>query len=283
MAAPDSSSSAVTPLFDTPFFDTHCHLDEGSWDVPVGDVIARARAAGVRFMVTIGGYDGLDYARAAVRRAETDPDIWASVGIHPQHATLLDDAAYEVLRELARHPKVVAIGESGLDYYYETAARDVQQAALRRFIDLARETGKPLILHIRDAYDDCLAILESHGRGEITALVHCFTGTLDECRRAVALGCYVSIPGIVTYKKANEIPDAAAWVPADRLLIETDAPWLAPMPHRGKKNEPAFVVFTAEKVAALRGLTVAELADLTTRNALRFYGLADSLLQRRSA
>lgn len=278
MAVSDPRSSAVTP-----FFDTHCHLDEGSWDDSVDEVIGRARAAGVRFMVTIGGNDGLDYARAAVKRAETDPEIWASVGIHPQHATLLDDDAYEVLRELARHPKVVAIGESGLDYYYETAPRDVQQAALRRFIDLARETGKPLILHIRDAYDDCLAILESHGRGEITPLVHCFTGTLDECKRAVALGCYISIPGIVTYKKAGEIPDAAAWVPPGRLLIETDAPWLAPMPYRGRKNEPAYVTFTAEKVAALRGLSVAELADLTTRNALRFYGLPAALLGERGA
>ena len=255
-------------------FDTHCHLDDGSWPDPVDAVIARARAAGVRYMVTIGGNDTLEYAKAAVKRAESDPEIWASVGIHPQFAGNLTDAIYDELVALSAHEKVVGIGESGLDYYYETSTRDVQQAALRRFIGLARETKKPLILHIRDAWDDCLRILEEDGRGEVVPLIHCFTGTLENARQAVALGAYVSIPGIVTYKNAGEIPAAAAWVPEDRLLVETDAPWLAPIPFRGKKNEPAYVVHTATKVAELRGISLNELAVLTTRNAKRLYGLA---------
>jgi TatD DNase family protein len=255
-------------------FDTHCHLDDDSWPDPVPVVIARARAAGVRYMVTIGGNDSLDYARAAVARAETDPEIWATVGIHPQHAHLVDDESFAVIEALSAHPKVVGIGESGLDYYYETTSRAQQQSALRRFVGLARRTKKPLVLHIRDAYDDCLTIFEEESHGDVVPLVHCFTGTLAEAKRAVDLGAYISIPGIVTYKKAGEIPDAAAWVPDDRLIVETDAPWLAPMPHRGKKNEPAFVRFTAEKVAELRGTTLAALAELTTRNAKRLYGIA---------
>ena len=245
------------------FFDSHCHLDEGSWADPTESVIARARAAGVRYLVTIGGNDGVDYARAAVARAETDPEIWATVGIHPCHATLVNDESFAAIEALSSHPKVVAIGESGLDYAWEKEApREVQVAALRRFTQLARRTRKPLVLHIRDAWDDCRRLFEEEAQGEVVPLVHCFTGTLDDAKAWVALGAYISIPGIVTFKNAGQIPEAAAWVPEDRLLVETDSPWLAPIPFRGRKNEPAYIVHTATRVAELRGVSVEHIAQI---------------------
>jgi len=261
------SSPALT------LFDSHCHLDAAVWGDELSDVIARARAAGVQEMTTIGSNDTVAYAKQAVALAETDPDIHASVGIHPHYAQLCDDPVFEQIRTLAKRPEVVAIGETGLDYHYETSPPDVQKTVFRRFIHLAQEVQKPLIIHVRKAFDDCLQILSEESTPDQRIVIHCFTGTIEESERSLELGCWLSIPGIITFKKAGDIPLAATRAPIDRLLLETDSPYLAPVPKRGKKNEPANLIHIAERVAQERSMNVSELAKITTDNARRFYGL----------
>jgi TatD DNase family protein len=254
-------------------FDSHCHLDPGTWGDELDQVIARARDAGVQEMTTIGSDDGLDYARAAVALAERESQIYATVGIHPHNAKECSDAVFEAIEEMAHKECVVGVGESGLDYHYDFSPREVQQAVFRRFVGLARTTGKALVIHCRSAFDDCIRILEEEGARELTVIIHCFTGRTLDAERLLEMGCDISIPGIVTFKNAGDIPHVAATVPVDRLLIETDCPYLAPVPKRGKKNEPAFLAYTAETVAELRGISLPELAAATTHNARRDYGL----------
>ena len=194
------------------------------------------------------------------------PGLSASVGIHPHHAAAIQPAWWDRLRELAREPGVVAVGETGLDYHYDSAPRDVQRARFADFVDLAVEVGKPVVCHIRDAHDDALAILAGC---PVTAIIHCFTGGPDDARRYVALGAVLSFSGISTFRNADPIRAAARLVPADQILLETDCPYLAPVPNRGKRNEPAFLVHTAELIARERGISVAELAAATTANARR--------------
>ena len=253
--------------------DSHAHVDGPEFDADRGEVLARARAAGVQRIVVIGAVGEPESAARAVALAERDPEIWATVATHPHDAAKMTPDWWAVHDRLARHPRVVAIGETGLDYYYDHSPRDVQQAAFARFIELARAVGKPVVCHIRDAHDDARAILREGGVAD--CVIHCFTGTPDDARAYAELGYYVSFSGIVTYKTAQPLRDAVPLVPRDRLLIETDCPYLAPIPRRGKRNEPAFLAHTAEVVARCSGMSFEELAEITTRNACRVFGLPE--------
>jgi len=254
----------------TMLVDSHCHLDFPDYAGNVEGVIARARAAGVGTMLSIG----TELARFPGVRAvaENFPEVWCSVGVHPHEAEkeLLTDAG-PLLAE-TRHPKVVGIGETGLDYYYEHSPRGAQIANFRAHIDAARRAGLPLIVHTRDADDDTIAVLEEEmGKGAFTGLIHCFTGTQRLADAALGLGMSISVSGIATFKNSTALRDVLKTVPLERLLVETDAPFLAPVPHRGKTNEPAFVVHTARMLAELKGVDETELAAATTENFFRLF------------
>jgi TatD DNase family protein len=250
--------------------DSHCHLDFPDYAGKVDDVVARARAAGVGVCVSIG--TELKRFPGVRAVAEAHDNVWCSVGVHPHESEkeLLDDAAALIAE--AAHPKVVAIGETGLDYYYEHAPRAPQQANFRSHIAAARQTGLPVIVHTREADDDTIDILRNEmAKGEFTGLIHCFTGTQRLADAALELGLYISVSGIATFKNSAALRDVIKTVPMDRLLVETDAPYLAPVPHRGKTNEPAFVVHTAAMLAELKGVSAAELATATTENFFRLF------------
>ncbi len=253
--------------------DSHCHLDFPDFADEVGAVVARARANGVGACVSIGtSLARFDQVRAV---AEQFDDVWCSVGIHPHEAgkELLDDVSPLIAR--THHPKVVGIGETGLDYFYEHSPRAEQAANFRRHIAAARQTGLPVIVHTRDADDDTIAILrEEMGKGAFTGLIHCFTGTHRLAQAAVELGLYISASGIMTFKKSDALRAVLREVPLDRLLVETDAPYLAPVPVRGKRNEPAFVVHTAAAMAQLKGIAPEALARATTDNFFRLFAKA---------
>ncbi len=253
--------------------DTHCHLDAGYFPEGADAVIARAKAQGVGAFVNIGVGRDLAPARAAVTLAETRSDVWATVGVHPHDATSLDDLGFAEIEALARRPRVVAIGEIGLDYHYMRSPRDVQHAVFRRFIALARAVRKPVVIHTREAPADTLAILEEEGAREVGGIIHCFSEDRPFAERALALGFDLSFSGIVTFKTAQAIKDVARWAPGDRILVETDSPYLAPIPFRGKKCEPAHVAFTARHIAELRGEPFEALATRTTENAQRRLGI----------
>jgi len=250
--------------------DSHCHLDFPDLAADLDGVVNRAREAGIGRMVTIS---------TRVRRlpellAITDRfgDVFCSVGTHPHHADEELDIGTADLVGKAAHPRVVAIGEAGLDYFYDNAPRAAQEQGLRAHIAAARETGLPLVIHSRDADDDMARILEEEmGKGAFPAVLHCFTGGPDLARRAIALGLYISFSGILTFKASQPLRDIAASLPVDRILVETDAPYLAPGKYRGKRNEPAYVVETAKTLAETRGVSPAEIADLTTDNFFRLF------------
>jgi TatD DNase family protein len=249
-----------------PLIDSHAHVDGPEFDGDRAEVLARARAAGVQRLIVIGAVGEPSSAERAVALAEADPDIFATVATHPHDVDKMTDAWWATHERLATHPRVVAIGETGLDFYYQHSARELQAAAFRRFVDLARRVAKPVMCHIRDAHPEALAILRETGAAELGVIIHCFTGTPDDAAAYAALGCYVSFSGIVTYKNAQPIRDAVALVPRDRLLIETDCPYLSPVPMRGKRNEPAFVVHTARVVAEAAGMSFEDLAATTVAN-----------------
>ena len=251
--------------------DSHAHVDGPEFDADRDEVMARARAAGVRRMVVIGAVGEPASAERAVAMAERDPDVFATVATHPHDVDKMTDAWWETHARLARHPRVVAIGETGLDFYYDHSDRAAQAAAFRRFVALAREVGKPVVCHIRDAHAESQAILAETGAAELGGVIHCFTGTPEDAAAYVALGFHVSFSGIVTYKNAQPIRDAVRRVPIDRILIETDCPYLSPVPMRGKRNEPAFVVHTAAVVAKEAGVPLAELAAATVANTARVF------------
>ncbi len=254
-------------------FDSHAHVDGPEFDVDRDEVLARARAAGVERIVVIGAVGDPGSAERAVALAERDPLVWATVATHPHDVENMTDDWWAVHERLATHPRVVAIGETGLDYYYDHSPRATQQAAFARFIDLARRVDKPIVCHIRDAHDDARAILRAEGALARGVVIHCFTGTPEDARAYAAMGCYVSFSGIVTYKTAQGIRDAVADVPRDRLLIETDCPYLAPIPKRGKRNEPAFLAHTAAVVAEAAGMDYEGLARQTVENTCRVFRL----------
>jgi TatD DNase family protein len=250
--------------------DSHCHLDYFT-PAELPDVLARATAAGVGEMVTIG--TTLDQSARLPAMAEEHPNLWCTVGVHPHHAAEGPIPTPEILAEMTHHPKVIGIGETGLDYFYDRSPRDVQQENFRAHIRAARLAGVPLAIHARDADDDIAAILqdERDTGGDFSLLLHCFSSSRLLAEVGVALGGYVSFSGILTFPKSNELRDIARDVPADRLLVETDAPYLAPVPLRGKRNEPANVAHTARVLAAVRGMTPDALADLTTANFRRLF------------
>lgn len=254
--------------------DSHCHLNyEGLVDDQEG-VLARARDAGV------GGFLNISTRRSewdqVIATAVREPDVWASVGIHPHEADAHEALGEGALLEAAAHPKVIGIGETGLDYYYDHSDRATQQALFRKHIGVARDTGLPLIIHTRDAEADTAAIVaEEMERGAFPALIHCFTASAEFASRMLELGLSISLSGIVTFRNAKALQEIAASLPQDRLLVETDAPFLAPVPHRGRTCEPAFTADTARFVAGLRGVEPEALAERTTSNFFRLFNKAD--------
>jgi TatD DNase family protein len=252
--------------------DTHCHLDPQYFPAGPDEVLERARAAGVGGFVVIGVGTDLAPARAAVALARrVNERAAAAVGVHPHDASTLDDAAYAELAELAAAPEVVAIGEIGLDYHYDHSPRDVQRAAFARLVGLARELKKPIVIHTRNAPADTLDILASEGARDVGGVIHCFSEDQPFAEKALDLNFDLSFSGIVTFKSSLSIQQVARWAPLGRILVETDSPYLAPIPKRGKPNEPAYVVHTARHVAELRGLPFEALAEATTRNAERAF------------
>jgi TatD DNase family protein len=250
--------------------DSHCHLDFPDYAGDVAAVVARAKAAGVGVCVSIG--TELNRFPGVRAVAEKFPDVWCSVGVHPHEAEkeLLSGPA-PLLAETS-HAKVVAIGETGLDYYYEHAPREAQKKNFRTHIAAGRAARLPVIVHTRDADDDTIALLqEEMGHGAFTGLIHCFTGTQKLADAALKMGLYISVSGIATFKNSSPLREVISTVPLDRLLVETDAPFLAPLPHRGKTNEPAFVVHTARLLAELKGVSESELAAATTENFFRLF------------
>jgi TatD DNase family protein len=264
------------------FVDSHAHLDGKQFDSDREQVIARAREAGVRAMVAIGNGDGPPTLDAGIQLAEKHPFMYATIGIHPHEARLADDAAYQTMEQLARHPKVIAWGEIGLDYYYDHSPREIQQQVFARQMELAATAKLPIVIHCRpsdgsdNAWDDCLTMIKDqwapHGLGGI---LHCFTGNWAQAKRALDMGFMISFAGNLTFPKAQQIRDAALEVPLDRMLIETDSPYLAPVPHRGKRNEPAFVKETARRLGELRSLAMDEVGELTSGNFYNFFKLAE--------
>lgn len=251
--------------------DHHCHLDFPELVCDLDGVVARAKAAGVGVMVTISTHvKKIDTLLAIAAR---HPDIYCSVGTHPHHADHeMDITTDELVRIATFHDKIVAIGEAGLDYYYQKSTRENQAEGFRRHIAAARITGLPLEIHTRDADDDCQAILEDeHAKGAFPAILHCYTGGMKLAMRAIELGLYVSFTGVVSFKKSEALRDIVRAVPLDRILVETDAPYLAPEPFRGKRNEPAFVVHTAAAIAKARDMTPDEVAAATTANFFRLF------------
>ncbi|GIU76822.1 MAG: hypothetical protein KatS3mg005_0060 [Bryobacteraceae bacterium] len=247
-----------------PLIDTHCHLDARAFDADREACIERARAAGVERLVAIGTGDGPPDLEAGIRLAERYPFISATVGVHPHDAAKATEDTWPELAALMAHSKVVAVGEIGLDYHYDFSPREVQRAVFARQLEMAREAGLPVVIHTREAWQDTVELIRRHGAAG--GVFHCFSGGPREAEEALELGFHVSFSGIVTFPKAEEIREAARLVPDDRLLIETDAPYLAPVPYRGKRNEPAYLVETARCVALLRGAEPDRIARLTWDN-----------------
>jgi TatD DNase family protein len=253
--------------------DSHCHLDFADFGAERDAVLARARRAGVGGMLTIcTKVTEFPEVRAL---AEANDDVWCSVGIHPHEAEHQPETTSAALVEMARHPKVVGIGETGLDFHYDHSPRDRQEAVFRAHAAAAREAGLPLIVHTRNADEATATVLREESReGVLTGVIHCFSSGRELAEKALEIGFYISLSGIVTFKNAAELRSIARDVPLDRLLVETDAPYLAPVPHRGKRNEPAFLIHTAALVAELRGIALEDLARATTDNFFRLFGKA---------
>ena len=257
-------------------FDTHCHLDDPRLHQELDDVLARAREAGVKRIVTIGCANDIGSLGSAIDIANAHPGwISATVGVHPHDAKFLDDAFCDAMREKGRDPAVVAIGETGLDFHYDHSPRDVQVDAFRTQVGIAKEIGKPLVIHTRSAPVETLAVLREEGAKDVGGIIHCFSEDAEFARAALDLGFVSSFSGIVTFKKAVGVQEAARRQPADAILVETDAPYLAPIPKRGKRNEPAYVAHTAHKVAELRGEDPDALIETTYENARRLFDLPD--------
>lgn len=254
--------------------DSHCHPDVEDFDADRGELLVRARAAGVTGLVAIGGGAAPGTLDVGLRAAQSlDPGgraVWATVGIHPHEAAQATEASFLQLQQLAADERVIAIGEIGLDYYYDHSPRETQRTVFRRQMEVARVCGLPVSIHCRDAWDECLDEIAVFGLPQ-GGVFHCFTGTFEQARRAVEIGFYLSFSGMLTFRKAEELRQVAAAVPADRILVETDSPYLAPVPYRGKRNEPAWVAKVAEELAHLRGWTVEETARRTTANFARLF------------
>lgn len=255
------------------FVDSHCHLDFPDYGAELPEVLARARAAGIVRMICIGSGRDIGSARSSVALAAREPDVYASVGIHPHDVAHMTEETWAELEQLARAPRVVGVGETGLDYYYDHSPRDDQRRAFRRFIALGRAARQPIICHIRDAHEEAAEILAAEQAADVGGVIHCFTGGPADARRYLDLGFHLSLSGILTFKTAGPIREAAVAAPLDRLMVETDAPYLAPIPYRGKRNEPSYVVETLALLAELRGISFDDAAAATTANARRVFSL----------
>ncbi|MGH7281874.1 MAG: TatD family hydrolase [Polyangiaceae bacterium] len=264
-----------------PLVDTHCHLDPQYFSDGGEAAILAATDVGVAAFVVIGVGSDLSPARHAIDLAKKHDFVAAAAGVHPHDAVTLTDAYYTELAELARAPEVVAVGEIGLDYHYDHSPREVQRATFARLVNLAREVNKPIVIHTREAAADTLAILESEGAKDVGGVIHCFSEDRAFAERALDLGFDLSFSGIVTFKNAKSVHEVAAWAPIDRILVETDSPYLAPVPMRGKSCEPSFVLHTARRVAELRGTSLEEIAEKTSVNAARRFGsrMANALVR----
>lgn len=272
MQRQDTPTPVALPAGAT-LIDSHCHLDEPRFQPDRDTVIERALAAGVTRMVTIGASGAMQANYDALALAARHSGVFATVGIHPHEAGSVSAEVLDEIARLARMPKVVAVGETGLDYYYDNSPRCAQQAVFRQFIQLARAVALPLVVHLRDAYDDALAILRQEHAADVGGVIHCFSGDRGAARHFLDLGFELSFSGIVTFKHADELRAVTRMVPADRFLLETDAPFLAPVPYRGKRNEPAYVVHTAAAVAAVRQQRLEDIAALTRANTERRFRL----------
>ncbi len=255
------------------FLDSHCHLDDSSFDADRDAVIERAQAAGVAYLLTIGGSAPDDIASGLPIAAKHDW-IFTSAGIHPHEAVHAKDHHFDLLRHTAGNPKVIAIGEIGLDFYYDHSPREIQKQVFIRQLEVSRDVKLPIIIHARDAWADLAEIVKNHWNSSgLGGILHCFSGTRDDAAKFLDWGFMISFAGNVTFKKAEDLRDAARYVPLDRLLTETDSPYLAPVPHRGQRNEPAFVVETTRTLAALRDMTDEEMGRRAVENFVRFFRL----------
>ncbi|MCC6749248.1 MAG: TatD family hydrolase [Deltaproteobacteria bacterium] len=259
--------AADNPL---PLVDSHAHLDGPDFAEDFPEVLERARAAGVLRILTVG--TELGTSRAALALAQAHRELYAAVGVHPHEAGKFSGGDWPAIRALHGEPKVVAVGETGLDYHYDFSPPEVQRALFRRHLELAGELRRPVVIHVREAFEDAFALLDEVGVPG-GGVLHCFSGGRPEAERALGLGLHISLAGVITFPKATALREAATWVPEGRLLVETDAPYLAPVPRRGRRNEPALVAYTLRCLAELRGVEPGHLAEQTSRNADRLFGL----------
>lgn len=251
--------------------DSHCHLDMDSYSTDCREVVQRAGQVGVKYVMTIG--IDLQSSRAAVRIAEQHSEVYCSIGVHPHHCAETNSEDYEVLVELAGHPKVKAYGEIGLDYVKNYAPKETQLDHFKRQVNLAKKLNLPLIVHDREAHADVMGILSEAAPFPSGGVMHCYSGDSHLAKEVLDLGFYISIPGVVTFKKATVIQEVVADVPLASMLVETDGPYLSPEPYRGRRNEPAYVLYTAKKIAEIKGVALDEVASQTSRNACRLFGL----------
>jgi TatD DNase family protein len=246
--------------------DSHAHIQGKEYSGEAENVIGRAREAGVERIIAVGGAGDMSSNTEAVALANAFPDVYATVGMHPHDAKDVGEDELQKLRELAANEKVVAVGETGLDYYYNHSPRDVQRRVFTQFIHMACETGLPIVVHERDAAQETAELLRGESDGNLSGVIHCFTGNYDAARAYLDLGFYLSFTGIITFKNAEPLREVVRKVPLKRMLVETDSPYLTPVPHRGKRNEPAYVRLVAEAVAKLKEISLEDVAAITTRN-----------------
>lgn len=251
--------------------DTHCHIHDARFDEDRAQVITRARDAGIGAMITIGcDFDTTLRARAL---SQVHSDVYFSAGFHPHEAQKAPADLVSQLRAFAIHEKCVAIGECGLDFYYDHSPREIQKTVFEQQMVLAQDVKKALVVHVRNAYDECIEMLSGFPTDKTPVIIHCFSSSIEVAERFLAMGCYLSIPGILTFKEPGDLEKVVVMAPMERLLVETDSPYLAPLPYRGKRNEPAYVVKVAEKIAALKSLTLVETSNLLTANSCRAFNL----------
>jgi len=253
--------------------DSHAHIQGKEYAGEVEAVIARAREAGVGKIIAVGGAGDMSSNTEAIALAKTFPEIYATVGMHPHDAKDVGADELKKLKELAAAPKVVAVGETGLDYYYDHSPREVQRRVFAEFIHLARETGLPIVVHERDAAQDVADLLRAEGARKLRGVIRCFTGDYEAACAYLDLGFYISFTGIITFKNANLLREVVRRVPLDRMLVETDSPYLPPVPHRGKRNEPAYVQYVAETIAKIKCVSLEEVARVTTQNVRELFGV----------
>lgn len=253
--------------------DSHAHIQGKEYAGEVEAVIARARAAGVDKIIAVGGAGDMSSNTEAVALANSMPEVYATVGMHPHDAKDVSADELRKLKELTAVPKVVAVGETGLDYYYDHSPREVQRRVFAEFIRMARESGLPIVVHERDAAHDAFELLRAEGARELRGVIHCFTGNYEAARNYLDLGFYISFTGIITFKNADALREVVRKVPLEKMLVETDSPYLTPVPHRGKRNEPAYVRYVAETVASLKGVTLDEIARGTTENVRELFDI----------